>query len=275
MKVIKFGNMVLFVKDFPKTIKLVSVFLIGIISLFFGGLTFFYLNFLKKIYTQRIYANLIRENQELRKTLRELSQKLDIMYDRQKVLASALNIPLYNISSENFAIGGQIKDVDIDKISSYAKFQENILNKLEKKAEVLKENLKHIPSIPPVSGRFSSGFGIRRDPFTGGIEFHKGIDISAPKGTPIIATADGVVEKATWNSGGYGNHVVINHGNGIKTLYAHMSKVLVRKGQKVRRGQVIGLVGSTGKSVAPHVHYEVYLNGNPVNPLRYILVEWK
>ncbi len=273
MKVVKFGNIILFIKDFPRTIKQVAVFLTVIISLFFGGLTFFYLRFLKKIYTQRAYTNLIKENQELRKTLRELSKKLDDMYNRQKVLASVLNIPLYDIFSENFAIGGQIRDVDIDKITLYAKFQEDILKQLEIRAKLSKEELKRIPSIPPIKGVFSSGFGIRKDPFTGGIEFHKGIDISAPTGTPIVATADGVVEKAGWNSGGYGNQVVIDHGNGIKTRYAHMSKVLVKEGQKVRRGQVIGLVGSTGRSVAPHVHYEVYLNGNPVNPLRYIFVD--
>ncbi|MFZ8825446.1 MAG: M23 family metallopeptidase, partial [Candidatus Caldipriscus sp.] len=82
-------------------------------------------------------------------------------------------------------------------------------------------------------------------------------------------------EKAEWNSGGYGNVVVINHGRGIKTLYAHLSKILVREGQKVRRGQIIGLVGSTGKSVAPHLHYEVEVNGEAVNPIRYILVDGK
>ncbi|MEO0148626.1 MAG: peptidoglycan DD-metalloendopeptidase family protein [candidate division WOR-3 bacterium] len=273
MKVIKFGNIIIFVKDFPRTIKGLAVFLTVIISILFGGLTFFYLKFLKKLYSQRVYTNLIKENQELRKTLRELSKKLDDMYNRQRVLASVLNVPLYDISSDNFAIGGQIRDVDIDKITSYAKFQEDVLNQLEIKAKLTKEELKRIPSIPPIKGVFSSGFGIRKDPFTGGIEFHKGIDISAPTGTPIVATADGVVEYAGWNSEGYGNQVVIDHENGIKTRYAHMFKVLVKEGQRVKRGQVIGLVGSTGKSVAPHVHYEVYLNGNPVNPTRYILVD--
>ncbi|MEO0195675.1 MAG: peptidoglycan DD-metalloendopeptidase family protein [candidate division WOR-3 bacterium] len=273
MKVIKFGNIIIFVKDFPRTIKGLAVFLTVIISILFGGLTFFYLKFLKKLYSQRVYTNLIKENQELRKTLRELSKKLDDMYNRQRVLASVLNVPLYDISSDNFAIGGQIRDVDIDKITSYAKFQEDVLNQLEIKAKLTKEELKRIPSIPPIKGVFSSGFGIRKDPFTGGIEFHKGIDISAPTGTPIVATADGVVEYAGWNSEGYGNQVVIDHENGIKTRYAHMFKVLVKEGQRVKRGQVIGLVGSTGKSVAPHVHYEVYLNGKPVNPTRYILVD--
>lgn len=210
----------------------------------------------------------------LRETIKRISEKYDELYAKQKVLAQALNLPFYEISSENLAIGGQISDVDIDKIQSYADFQEKMLLDIESKLKLNEIEVRRIPSIPPAKGVFSSGFGVRKDPFTGGLEFHKGIDISAPEGTPIIATADGIVDTTGWHDGGYGYQVVIDHQNGIKTRYAHMLKVLVREGQKVKRGQIIGLVGNTGKSIAPHVHYEVYVNGKPVNPLKYILVDW-
>ncbi len=250
---------------------MMGVFLFSLV----GGITYFYIKFFKRLSPKAVYETLQAENMELRETLKFLTHKLDSLYLKQRQLATVLNIPTYDISYENLGIGGQIRDVDIDKITAYAKFQEDLLNKLEEKAKALGEEIKSIPSIPPVRGVFSSGFGIRRDPFTGGLEFHKGIDLSAPTGTPVVATADGRVEKAEWNSGGYGNMVVINHGRGIKTLYAHLSKILVREGQKVRRGQIIGLVGSTGKSVAPHLHYEVEVNGQAVNPIRYILVDGK
>jgi murein DD-endopeptidase MepM/ murein hydrolase activator NlpD len=275
MRVFRFGNIIILIKDFRKFLlsflAMLGVFVFSLV----GGITYFYVKFFKRMSPKAVYENLLAENRELRETLKFLTHKLDSLYLKQRQLATVLNIPTYDISYEKLGIGGQIRDVDIDKITAYAKFQEDLLNKLEAKAKALGEEIKSIPSIPPVRGVFSSGFGIRRDPFTGGLEFHKGIDLSAPAGTPVVATADGRVEKAEWNSGGYGNVVVINHGRGIKTLYAHLSKILVREGQKVRRGQIIGLVGSTGKSVAPHVHYEVEVNGEAVNPIRYILVDGK
>jgi murein DD-endopeptidase MepM/ murein hydrolase activator NlpD len=275
MRVFRFGNIIILIKDFRKFLlsflAMLGVFIFSLV----GGITYFYVKFFKRMSPKIVYETLLAENRELRETLKFLTHKLDSLYLKQRMLATVLNIPTYDISYENLGIGGQIRDVDIDKITAYAKFQEDLLNKLEAKTKALGEEIKRIPSIPPVRGVFSSGFGIRRDPFTGGLEFHKGIDISAPTGTPVVAPADGRVEKAEWNSGGYGNVVVINHGRGIKTLYAHLSKILVREGQKVRRGQIIGLVGSTGKSIAPHVHYEVEVNGKAVNPIRYILVDGK
>ena len=104
----------------------------------------------------------------------------------------------------------------------------------------------------------------------GGTDFHPGIDIANDMGTPIIATADGVVEYAGWNAGGYGNMVDINHGNGLMTRYGHASQVVVSAGQHVRRGQLIAYMGSTGFSTGPHVHYEVHVNGQRVNPISYL-----
>ena len=124
----------------------------------------------------------------------------------------------------------------------------------------------HMPSIWPTTGTVSSPYGLR----WGGSDFHPGMDIANELGTPIVATADGVVDYAGWNSGGYGNMVDIDHGNGMMTRYGHASQVLVSVGQSVKRGQVIAYMGSTGFSTGPHVHYEVIINGQRVNPNSYL-----
>jgi len=123
-----------------------------------------------------------------------------------------------------------------------------------------------IPSIWPTTGEVTSPYGLR----WGGTDFHPGMDIANDMGTPIVATADGVVDYAGWNSGGYGNMVDIDHGNGIMTRYGHASQVVVSAGQHVKRGQLIAYMGSTGFSTGPHVHYEVHVNGNRVNPISYL-----
>ncbi len=129
------------------------------------------------------------------------------------------------------------------------------------------------PAIQPVSNkdlkRIASGFGYRIDPVYKTSKFHQGLDFSAPVGTPIYATANGTVETAGNTGNGFGNHVVINNGYGYSTLFGHMFKVKVRAGQKVKRGEIIGYVGSTGKSTGPHCHYEVHRNGDPVDPVYY------
>ena len=123
-----------------------------------------------------------------------------------------------------------------------------------------------VPSIWPTNGVVSSPYGLRWN----GSDFHPGIDIANDMGTPIVATADGIDSEAGWNSGGYGNMVDIDHGNGLMTRYAHASQVLVVPGQQVRRGQLIAYMGSTGFSTGPHVHYEVRVNGQAVNPVSYL-----
>jgi len=130
-----------------------------------------------------------------------------------------------------------------------------------------------IPAIQPLRNedlkRMASGFGYRSDPFTKIRKFHKGMDFSAPTGTPIFATANGTVRRADNSLSGYGNHIFLDHGFGYQTLYAHISKYNVKVGQKVKRGDIIGYVGSTGRSQAPHLHYEVYQNGKAVNPINF------
>jgi murein DD-endopeptidase MepM/ murein hydrolase activator NlpD len=124
--------------------------------------------------------------------------------------------------------------------------------------------------IWPVSGPITSGFGYRTDPITGATAYHAGLDIGAGCGTPIKAAGTGVILSAGFNSGGYGNMTLINHGNGLSTLYGHQSSIIVSAGQSVTQGQVIGYVGSTGKSTGCHLHFEVRVNGNPVDPRGYL-----
>jgi murein DD-endopeptidase MepM/ murein hydrolase activator NlpD len=126
------------------------------------------------------------------------------------------------------------------------------------------------PTVQPVRGVYMSGFGDRQDPFTGGSAIHQGVDIATNRGEPVGASAAGVVEKAEW-SGDLGNVVEISHQSGYRTVYGHLERILVRPGQRVKRGEHIGLVGATGRATGPHLHYEVRRGERAVNPLEYIL----
>jgi uncharacterized membrane protein YsdA (DUF1294 family) len=141
---------------------------------------------------------------------------------------------------------------------------------LFKYLENQKAMLRSTPSVWPTRGWVSSGFGKRVSPFTNQEEFHQGLDIATRKGTPILAPADGLVSEVGSNYG-YGKILSLKHGYGLKTRYAHVDKVLVKKGEYVKRGHTIALAGNTGRTTGTHLHYEVHLNGVPVNPLRYIL----
>jgi len=142
--------------------------------------------------------------------------------------------------------------------------------KMEQSTEQSTETKASIPSRQPVDDvRLTSSFGTRSDPFNGRRRMHQGIDIPGPIGTPVYATADGVVRRAQW-AGGYGNLVEINHGNGLETRYAHLSKLIAQPNERVRRGQLIGLMGSTGRSTGSHLHYEVRIAGSAVSPMPYL-----
>ncbi|GEP49403.1 peptidase M23 [Flavobacterium noncentrifugens] len=161
----------------------------------------------------------------------------------------------------------------VDIISKELVIQSKSLDEILKLAKEKNNLLAAIPAIQPVRNEnlkaMASGFGYRTDPFTKVRKFHAGMDFSAKSGTPIYATGDGVVDRADNTASGYGNHIVIRHGFGYETLYGHLSKYNVRAGQRVKRGDVIGYVGSTGRSEAPHCHYEVHKNGEVVNPLNF------
>ena len=161
----------------------------------------------------------------------------------------------------------------VDVISKALAIQSKSLDEILKLAKEKNSLLSAIPAIKPVRNenlkQVASGFGYRNDPFTKVRKFHEGMDFSAKTGTPIFATGDGVVQRADNSASGYGNHIVIRHGFGYETLYGHLSKYKCRPGQRVKRGDIIGYVGSTGRSEAPHLHYEVHKNNEVVNPLNF------
>ena len=151
--------------------------------------------------------------------------------------------------------------------------QSKSLDEITRLAADKEKLLAAIPAIQPILSkdltRMASGYGWRSDPFTKARKFHYGMDFTAPRGTPIYATGDGVVERADNTAAGYGEHIRINHGYGYVSLYAHLSRYNVRKGQRVKRGDLIGFVGSTGRSEAPHLHYEVFKDDERINPINF------
>lgn len=159
---------------------------------------------------------------------------------------------------------------DVERLQSEALSREDSLSELEKLLQVKREMLNHTPSVWPVQGWVTSGFGYRTNPFTGLTQMHEGLDISNRVGTPVVAPANGVVSDVG-NDIAVGKVVVIFHGFGMTTRYGHLNKVFVRVGQRVKRGEKIAEVGMTGKTTGPHLHYEVKINGVAVNPTRYIL----
>jgi murein DD-endopeptidase MepM/ murein hydrolase activator NlpD len=173
---------------------------------------------------------------------------------KDNVLVSSIHSSLNNLSNRVRA-----QKISYIEVSELVKTKENILS--------------HTPAIQPVSNkdlsRIASGFGYRIDPVYKTTKMHPGIDFTAPQGTPIYATADGIIDQAGNSGNGYGNHVIIRHGYGYETLYGHMVRVKARSGQSVKRGEVIGWVGSTGKSTGPHCHYEVHFKGQKIDPVYY------
>jgi len=161
----------------------------------------------------------------------------------------------------------------LDQITAKMYVQTKSFDEVYEMAKNKSRLIAGIPAIQPVSNmdlrRLSSYFGYRTDPYYKVMKFHEGVDFSAPIGTEIYATGDGVVIASERSRGGYGNQIIIDHGFGYKTMYAHLQAFKVRAGEQVKRGQVIGKIGSTGKSTSPHSHYEVWKNNKPVDPINY------
>lgn len=228
------------------------------------------------------YELLYNDLETTAETLDELQKRDDSLY---RMIYGIDPLPL---SKRRVGVGGsekynKLKNFEFGKqiINAHQKVEQNMRRMLvqsESYTEVIelvkdKEKMAaHIPAIQPIAQkdltRFGSPFGMRRHPILGFVRMHYGIDLTAPTGTPIYAPGDGVVFRTGW-SGGYGNHIRIDHGYGYVTVYGHLSEIDVRPGQKVKRGDIIGKVGSTGLSTSPHLHYEVRINGEWVNPVNF------
>jgi biotin carboxyl carrier protein len=241
---------------------------------------------------------LTHENERLRTELSslqgktdELGQQLETLMGREEELRLVADLPAVPVEVQAVGVGGpghpSLDPIEIagdrelgNRVSEISSSLDMLLRRSELVASIMEDVRKSIaakrarfsatPSIWPASGFLSSTFSLhRRHPIFHDLRPHYGIDISARRGSPIVATAAGTVVEAGWKSG-HGNLVEVDHGHGIRTTYSHASRVLVKAGQKVNRGDTVALVGSTGFSVAPHVHYEVHESGDPIDPLRYI-----
>ena len=227
------------------------------------------------------YAVLSQQLQQLQQQMAELENRDNNVYRsifeakpvpdsaRLKAIEKTKEVKLVQSMSEDAlvkSITGQVNTLTLQVVYQQKSYDD--INEMVKNKEQL---LAAIPAIQPVSNkdlnRIASGFGYRIDPVYKVKKLHAGLDFAAPIGTPIYATANGTIKEANFNEGGYGNYVVINHGYGYETLYGHMVRIKARVGNKVKRGEVIGWVGSTGKSTGPHCHYEVHKNGTPVDPV--------
>jgi murein DD-endopeptidase MepM/ murein hydrolase activator NlpD len=207
----------------------------------------------------------LAEQAQLDPTTRAAMERLPAVVRSQAMGGGAVPADLAK-SSRTAAPGGPASG-PLGMLRDLLGVMEDRLASVRTKVEGQQALARATPSSWPVAGWLTSGFGPRRDPFTGGPDNHPGLDISADRGTEVHATADGVVELAGYN-GAYGNSVLIDHGFGISTRFGHLSRFGVVAGQRLKRGDVIGYVGATGRATSPHLHYEILFNGTPTNPLR-------
>jgi len=261
--------------------------LFSIVSLITSSLclsTFFSIQYFTSLSQTHELTKLRHENRELQtaneqfsKSVESLRTQLRTVDDRTRKLAIIAGINTLDESSQGGVGGLRPADLgdnpyrdDLDKMAFRSHRLEKDLSLLEKKFVEQAQLLSSTPSIAPVRGILTDGFGGRSDPFTGEPGTHNAIDISSAVGQAVRAPADGIVVKAEW-ANGYGNVIYLAHPfSGYSTRYGHLSNFAVHPGQHVKRGDIIAYVGSTGRSTGPHLHYEVRVNNNPVNPLEYI-----
>jgi murein DD-endopeptidase MepM/ murein hydrolase activator NlpD len=222
---------------------------------------------------RHVQAAAIPYSAQLKQLAAETERRVKLLEQRQLALAAALegeDVDPQALKSMGFypAAGGGVGG-PFDSAGGDPTFKQLFTS--WKKLDNLAGGAIAIPSDKPVkTAEFTSAFGVRSDPFRKASAMHAGIDLAGPVGTPIYATADGVVMRSGWNSGGYGNLVEIDHGRGIVTRYGHLSKMNVNNGERVKRGQMIGRMGSTGRSTGSHLHYEVRIDDRAVNPIPFM-----
>jgi murein DD-endopeptidase MepM/ murein hydrolase activator NlpD len=250
-------------------------------------------SFFKSKYAANELDRLKQENKmlahkytELRQEIAQVNAIYGDLVKKEIVIRDIFSLPEISTDERRLGIGGPerkflsnlsepvktalLAESELDALTRLARFEKEKYEEVYGTLAEKKSILDHTPSILPTAGYRTRGFGMKTDPFTGYRQFHGGIDIANKTGTPIFATADGVV-RSVGNSGGLGKLITIDHGYGYKTRYGHLSAIKVQRGQKIQRGDLIGLMGSTGYSTGPHLHYEVLKEGKQVNPLEYIL----
>ncbi len=271
---------------------------LGVLTLFFiivsGVMLFNYFELVSKATT---VGDLRETNMRQKEKIREFQDKIDTLEAQMEKIRQfdeklriITNIGEYTKGEEMFGVGGPLPEegesvtdvdkytkslmreisVDLDKLQEESKLREESIQELLSFLEDQKNILASTPSIWPARGFITSGFGYRRSPYTKTLRMHEGLDIANKVGTPVIAPADGIVVFAGIE-GGYGKLLAIDHGYGITTRYGHLDSILVKEGDKVKRGKKIGSIGHTGLTTGPHLHYEVRVNSVPVNPKNYIL----
>ena len=247
-----------------RLLALLVITLLGCSLYGFYGMTQQAAHLRTEVENQRLRA----ENEKQRRELNELTNRIEAVEDTSRKLAEKSGV----VNPERVlpGTGGPALPLDANSLAAL----EGKMNLLERNIKTYESVLRergYTPSIWPIVGKLESGFGGRRNPFGGsGYEFHTGQDIDAQTGDPVVAGATGTVTFAGVQNG-YGNLVVIDHGGGLTTRYGHLSHIDVAQSQTVTRGQFIGRVGSTGRSTGPHLHYEIRINDEPVDPLQYLL----
>jgi hypothetical protein len=263
------------------------------ISCFIVASLYSAISFLRSTVDHQKMAGLTEENQVLTAKIGNLESTVSILQSEMSKIVSkdenirmVFDLPPIDSDIREVGIGGDVAmtpeiqselgertwmvEEDIEKIRRQLELENASFDDLYPMIQQRKVTLDHTPTINPCDGFVTRGFGMHNDPFTGAYQRHNGIDIAAPKGTPVYATAEGIVMSTSYESG-LGNVIIIDHGQGLSTTYGHLSKVMVPRGYKVKRGEEIGLVGSTGYSTGPHLHYEVHTNGRAVDPSDYIV----
>lgn len=225
--------------------------------------------------------------EKLRYSVTDIKGKVNRLAEKEVAIRALFNLPEVDPQERMLGIGGPnplewlplnegeqmavATESELDRLLKQTEYEFSKYEEIEEALATLKERLEHTPSIWPVKGWFSRGYGMHFDPFTGYQQMHRGIDIANRQGTAIVAPAKGKVSFVGYDRGGMGNMVVIDHGYGFVTRHGHLSKTLVKRGQEVSRGDLLGLMGSTGYSTGSHLHYEVWRNGKPLNPMDFIL----
>ncbi len=227
-----------------------------------------------------------RKFEKMRWDLAEVERRYTDLVRKEIAVRTLFDLPEIDAGERQLGVGGPtppavanmtpvereayVTEREIDRLLRLSEFELQNYAEIEGELIDLKDRLDHTPSIWPTKGWLSSGYGMRNDPFTGYRSMHQGLDIANRRGTPIVATAAGKVVSVRYN-GSLGNTITIDHGYGFKTRYGHLHDSKVKVGQRVERGDVIAVMGSSGYSTGPHLHYEVIRNGKPLNPGKYIL----